>query len=352
MMGIPQFNAKNLFVAGNFKAQSADNGLFGSIESTNNTNGVFSGTILIKTGNQNVMRFTFSLQSDTDGDFNYVTYVNLKDLLAGTVTEITWKNGDMRTAGKLTGILIEIIDMVYDKNKLFGPEYAAAQKKREQEAAEKKSREEKEALEKEAKEAENLSKRQKEALEKEAKEAEILSERQKANDLSDKFEELFDITASVDTINRQDFSLLMQLCREYLSLKYRDDGYISSDISRIEYQIERILDMLNGQQKVEYYTEFDRDKVEQAILARNKNENAEKLLNDIHSICIQLSDNTSSFSKKEFASFKQIYQDFNSFDLSSFQYYDHSVQNLYSTISEKIVMLFTRLTPKQEKNLM
>jgi hypothetical protein len=104
------------------------------VESAVTSNGIFTAKILLTTNGQNALRWTFSLQSGANGDYNYVTYITVDNLLTKTgMGSYSW-NGSVGKAMELVGMVAGFLDMFYDTPLVYA-ENPAAEKKRLADAA-------------------------------------------------------------------------------------------------------------------------------------------------------------------------------------------------------------------------
>jgi hypothetical protein len=117
-----------------------------TLESAATSNGIFTAKILLTMSGQNVGRLTFSLQSGTDGDYNYVTHIILDELLTKTRRGGDW-DGSAGQAMELVGMVVGSLDIFYDAPLVY-VENPAAEKKRLADAAVEKQRQEAEAAQK------------------------------------------------------------------------------------------------------------------------------------------------------------------------------------------------------------
>jgi hypothetical protein len=88
---------------------------------------------------QNALRWTFSLQSGTDGDYNYVTHVSFDDLITKVRRDPFDWNGSAGKAMELVGLVAGSLDMFYDTPLIYA-ENPAVEKKRLADAAAEKQR--------------------------------------------------------------------------------------------------------------------------------------------------------------------------------------------------------------------
>jgi hypothetical protein len=100
-----------------------------AVESTAASNGIFTAKILLTMNGQNAVRLTFSLQSGTDGDYNYVTSVTLDNLITKIRTGPSNWDGSAGKAMELVGMVAGSLDIFYDTSLVYA-ENPAAEKKR------------------------------------------------------------------------------------------------------------------------------------------------------------------------------------------------------------------------------
>jgi hypothetical protein len=144
-----------------------------ALESASTSNGIFTAKILLTINGQNALRWTFSLQSGTDGDYNYVTHVSFDDLITKVRRDPFDWNGSAGKAMELVGLLVGSLDMFYDTPLVYA-ENPTAEKKRLADAAAEKQRQEAAATEKrKAEEAEKRTQELAAAEKREQKEASV-----------------------------------------------------------------------------------------------------------------------------------------------------------------------------------
>jgi hypothetical protein len=121
-IGLPRLSAKSLFDEANFINVTNDKGFYTVVcESKGAKNGIFTGVLLCSVsanGENGRLRMTISLRPDSDGEFLYITEISLKNLESGEVTSYSY-DGTPGSAAELTGFFAGLLDVFYDKDKLF-----------------------------------------------------------------------------------------------------------------------------------------------------------------------------------------------------------------------------------------
>jgi hypothetical protein len=92
-----------------------------SLESSETKNGTFTGSIVLTKDGKKGIRFRISLRSDSDGDFNYITGLYMKDLTSGLVAMDKTYTGSQNSLGEMLGGLQGLFetDLIWDIDKLF-----------------------------------------------------------------------------------------------------------------------------------------------------------------------------------------------------------------------------------------
>lgn len=111
--------AQDLLLPENLLDVTNDNGHGqATFEDLSIDNGVCSVTLLFEANEKKLIRLQFKMQSDSFAEKNYLTYLKMANLSNGNTQEIYYY-GTQESLGEVLGGFSQLVNIFYDKNKLF-----------------------------------------------------------------------------------------------------------------------------------------------------------------------------------------------------------------------------------------